>query len=225
MPLPARLQDDDLMEVFYLHGFASSVQSSKAAFFAAHLREHGIALRTPDFNEPDFRSLTITRMIDQVGRAIDGAAPGAVVLIGSSLGGFVAVQAALRWPGRIAKLVLLAPAVDLRAERMTDLGDRDLAAWKASGETVVFHYGYGRMMSLGYALYEDARQYDTMNAPIELPTLVFQGRRDASVSPQVVEQWASARPMVELHLLDDDHQLLASLDDIWRTTQAFLALS
>ncbi len=147
------------------------------------------------------------------------------MLIGSSLGGFVAVQAALRWPGRIAKLVLLAPAVDLGAERMTELGDRGLAAWKASGETMVFHYGYGRMLSLGYGLYEDARQYDAMNAPLELPTIVFQGRRDASVSPQVVEQWASARPMVELHLLDDDHQLIASLDQIWKTMQVFLGLS
>ncbi len=72
-------------------------------------------------------------------------------------------------------------------------------------------------MPVGYTLYEDARQYDTMTAPVEHPTLVFQGRHDASVSPQVVEQWASARHMVELHLLDDDHQLLGSLDRIWTT--------
>ncbi len=213
------------MEVFYLHGFASSAGSSKAAFFAARLREHGLTLRTPDFNEPDFRALTITRMIDQVGRALDEAGSEPVVLIGSSLGGLVAVQAALQWPARVTKLVLLAPAVDLRAERMTELGDRTLAEWKSAGETVVFHYGYGRLMPVGYTLYEDARQYDTMTAPVEHPTLVFQGRHDASVSPQVVEQWASARPMVELQLLDDDHQLLGSLDRIWTAALAFLSLS
>jgi len=213
------------MVVFYLHGFASSARSSKAAFFAAKLREHAVALRTPDFNEPDFRSLTVTRMIDQVGRALDEAGPGPVVLIGSSLGGLVAVQAAVRWPARVTRLVLLAPAVDLRAERMTELGDRRLAEWQSSGETVVFHYGYGRLMPVGYALYEDAQRYDTMSTPVEHPTLVFQGRHDASVSPQVVEQWASARPMVELHLLDDDHQLLGSLDRIWSAMQVFLTLS
>lgn len=212
------------MNAFYLHGFASSAQSSKAAFFAAKLRPYGITLRTPDFNEPDFTSMTITRMIEQVGRALDETGDGPTVLIGSSLGGFVAVQAALRWPGRVSRLVLLAPAVDLRAERMGELGDRGLAEWKATGETMVFHYGYGRMIPIGYGLYKDARQYDTMNAAVGLPTQVFQGRRDSAVEPQVVERWASARPQVELHMLDDDHQLLASLDHIWTEMERFLDL-
>lgn len=212
------------MDVFYLHGFASGAQSSKGAFFAAKLRPYGVALRTPDFNEPDFTSLTVTRMIDQVGRALDAAGPGPVTLIGSSLGGFVAVQAALRWTTRIDRLVLLAPAVDLRAERLAELGDRGLAEWKASGETMVFHYGYGRIMPIRYALYEDAAQYDALNATVAQPTLVFQGRRDSAVVPQVVVQWARARPNVELHLLDDDHQLLSSLEYIWGTMRGFLGL-
>lgn len=212
------------MEVFYLHGFASSAQSSKAAFFAAKLRPHGITLRTPDFNEPDFTSLTITRMIEQVGRALEKTAGRPVVLIGSSLGGFVAVEAALRWPERIDRMVLLAPAVDLRPERMDELGDRGLAEWKASGETMVFHYGYGRIMPLRYALYEDARQYDIMNASFDTPTLVFQGRRDTAVVPQVVEDWAAARTNVELRSLDDDHQLIGSLDDIWNELSRFLSI-
>lgn len=217
------------MEVFYLHGFASSAQSSKAAFFASKLRPLGIQLRTPDFNEPDFRSLTVTRMIEQVGRAMDdvggddGSGNRPVALIGSSLGGFVAIQAAARWPGRIDRLVLLAPAVDLRAERLGELGDRGLAAWKASGETVVFHYGYGRLMPVGYALYEDAQQYDTIDAAVDLPIQIFQGRRDTAVSPAVVEHWASSRPNVELHMRDDDHQLLGSLDFIWEKMATFLA--
>ena len=212
------------MEVFYLHGFASSGQSSKAAFFAAKLRPYGVELVAPDFNEPDFTSLTITRMLDQVGREIERTS-GPVALIGSSLGGFVAVHAATRWPARVARLVLLAPAVDLRAQRLGDLGDRGLAEWKASGQTMVFHYAYGRMMPVGYALYEDARQYDAMNAALDLPIQVFQGSRDTAVSPQLVEAWAAARPNVELHMLDDDHQLLGSLEYIWDRMRNFLALT
>jgi pimeloyl-ACP methyl ester carboxylesterase len=212
------------MHAFYLHGFASSGQSSKAAYFASKLAPHRVTLHTPDFNEPDFRSMTITRMIEQVGRGLDAAGDGPVVLIGSSLGGFVAVQAAMKWPERVTTLVLLAPAVDLRAERMGELGDRGLADWKASGETMVFHYGYGRMMPIGYGLYEDARQYDTMNAVVSQPIQIFQGTRDAAVSPKVVEAWAASRPNVDLHLLDDDHQLLASLDCIWEKMSGFLNL-
>jgi pimeloyl-ACP methyl ester carboxylesterase len=212
------------MHVFYLHGFASSAHSSKAAYFAAKLAPHGISLQAPDFNEPDFRSLTITRMIGQVGRAIDAAGDGPVVLLGSSLGGFVAVQAAMTWPERVARLVLLAPALDLRAERMSELGDRRLADWKASGETMVFHYGYGRILPVGYGLYDDARQYDAMNATVTLPIQIFQGTRDLAVSPRMVQAWAAGRPNVELHLLDDDHQLLGSLEHIWKRMSAFLDL-
>jgi len=224
VPMPLRLQDDDLMNVFYLHGFASSGQSSKAAFFAGKLRPYGVTLRSPDFNEPDFRSLTITRMIEQVGRELDRC-DGLAVLIGSSLGALVALHVAARWPGRVTRLVLLAPAIDLEAARMSALGDRALDAWKASGETMVFHYAYGRMMPLAYDLYTDALQYDTAHIAVSVPAQVFQGRRDAAVAPGAVERWAGARAGVELHMLDDDHQLLGSLNYIWREMARFIGLA
>jgi hypothetical protein len=44
------------------------------------------------------------------------------------------------------------------------------------------------------------------------------------VDPATVERWSSARANVELHLLDDDHQLLTSLDYIWREMTRFLSL-
>ena len=44
---------------------------------------------------------------------------------------------------------------------------------------------------------------------------MFQGLRDASVDSGTVEQFARARPNVTLSLLEDDHQLLASLPRIW----------
>jgi pimeloyl-ACP methyl ester carboxylesterase len=231
VPLLAGMQDAALMEVFYLHGFASSARSSKAAYFAAKLARHGITLRSPDFNEPDFSTLTITRMIEQVGSELEAfrlkpeaTARSGAVLIGSSLGALVAVHAALRWPASVERLVLLAPAIDLRPERLAELGDRSLERWKATNSLNVFHYGYGRMMSLGYGLYEDAARYDAMGAQLGLPIQVFQGTRDAAVDPRSVEEWARARPNVELHLLDDDHQLLGSLDEIWDHVRRALAL-
>src|ERR671912_2907091 len=99
------------MQVFYLHGFASSAASTKAGYFEARLREHGIPLETPDLNEPDFSTLTISRMVDQVTAAIDRLpATTRVVLVGSSLGGLVAGHVGQRGPGRVAPFILLAPA-------------------------------------------------------------------------------------------------------------------
>jgi pimeloyl-ACP methyl ester carboxylesterase len=211
------------VHVFYLHGFASSAKSAKAAYFGSKLASAGVVLHTPDFNEPDFSTLTITRMVDQVTAAIAALPDGVpVVLIGSSLGGFVAVQVALRIPERVDRLVLLAPALEFSSSRTRDLGDRGLDEWKRTGHLNVFHHAYGRMMPVGYALYSDACGYDCVNAKLTMPIQIFQGTKDTAVDPASVEQWASSRPNVELHLLNDDHQLAASLDDIWREMSHFL---
>ena len=50
----------------YLHGFASSPQSGKVGFLSDRLADHGLTLRCPDLNDPDFSTLTVSRMIDQV---------------------------------------------------------------------------------------------------------------------------------------------------------------
>jgi pimeloyl-ACP methyl ester carboxylesterase len=212
------------MQVFYLRGFASSARSSKAAFFAAKLAGYGIDLQTPDFNEPDFFTLTITRMIEQVCAGIDRLA-GPVVLVGSSLGAFVALQAALQRADRVHRIVLLAPALDFGGNRMRSLGDPGLEEWRRSDRLDVFHYGYGRVMPVHYALFADARRYDCLSVEPAMPVQIFQGRNDTAVEPDAVERWALARPgTVELHMLDDDHQLLGSLEYIWREMRRFLGL-
>lgn len=109
------------MQVLYLHGFASSPQSSKARFFAGRLAARDISVTVPDLNQPDFSTLTVSRMLGQVSELIARSA-GPVSVVGSSLGGFVAVQAARQHPDRITRLVLLAPALDFDGNRLAELG-------------------------------------------------------------------------------------------------------
>jgi pimeloyl-ACP methyl ester carboxylesterase len=208
------------LNVVYLHGFASSAKSTKGTFFSAKLRERGVTVHSPDFNVPDFSTLTITRMIEQVEQVIDGLPREPVVLIGSSLGGFVALQVAMR--RTIDRLVLLAPAIDFSGNRLRELGDRGLEEWERTGELNIFHYGFGRIVSLNYSLYTDACNYSCMEAKLEMPIQIFQGRRDTAVNPESVARWARARRNIELHMLDDDHQLTSSLDTIWRLAEPFL---
>ena len=154
MPLPPGLPEQALvspMHLLYLHGFASSARSSKAAYFRERAAERGVELLTPDFNEPDFEGLTITRMVDQVSKLLARLTPGPVAIIGSSLGAFIAVQVALRQP-RVDRLVLLAPALDFSGNRLRDLGDRGLEEWRRTDTLNVFHYGFGRMMPVRFGL-------------------------------------------------------------------------
>jgi uncharacterized protein len=80
----------------------------------------------------------------------------------------------------------------------------------------VFHHGYDEMRPIGFALYEDAGRYDPFAARVDVPMLIFQGRADDAVDPAAVERFARGRPTVTLRLLDDGHQLLESLEVIWR---------
>jgi uncharacterized protein len=211
--------------VVYLHGFASSPASSKARRFQRELAARGIPFSCPDMNAPSFGTLTVTRMLAQAREAIDAAA-GSVALVGSSLGAFVAAHAAARDDARkVDRLVLLAPALDFGGNRLRQLGEHGIDEWRRQGSLRVFHYATETYQDVGYALYEDAASYDAFNIELSQPILVFQGTRDESVDPRMVEQWAARRENVDLRLLDDDHQLTVSVDLIWKECEKFFGLT
>jgi len=210
--------------IVYLHGFASSPASTKVRYFSDRLQEHGVALECPDFNMPSFRTLTITRMLEQLEGRIARAGGAPVILMGSSLGGTLAILAAARWPARVTRVVLLAPAVMFAKPGHHLLPPERIDEWRRRGSLPFFHYADNAERDLGYAFYEDSLGYDAFGAVVAQPTLIFQGLRDASVDYRTVEQFANARPNVTLSLLDDDHQLIASLPRIWNDIQPFLGI-
>ena len=126
---------DPVSNMFYLHGFASSPQSSKSSFLSARLAQHGVTLQCPDLNEPDFSTLTVTRMIEQVEAMLVQLRPQPVAVFGSSLGAFVALHLVERLAHQealdrvqVRQLILLAPALEFGTSR-TGVGD-DLLHWK-----------------------------------------------------------------------------------------------
>lgn len=210
--------------VFYLHGFASSARSTKAGYLAERLSPFGITLQCPDFNLPDFATMTMTRMLAQLEQALLVLPPGPVTLIGSSLGGTLAVLAAERL-SRVDRLVLLAPAVMFATPGHHLLPPERLEAWRRDGAARFFHYSYGEERPLNIAFYDDSLRYRPMDARVSQPTLIFQGRQDAAVPFELVEAFAHARPNVHLTLLDDDHSLVSSLPLIWERIVPFLGLA
>jgi len=207
----------------YLHGFASSPGSTKIAFFRQRLAAHGIDLRCPDFNQPDFSTLTLTRMIEQLGAELSRL-DGPATLFGSSLGGTLAILAAERFEAQVERLVLFAPAVMFAKPGHHLLSPEKIDEWRHRGAMSFFHYADNAPRDLRYGFYEDSLRYDAFNAVVRQPALIFQGLRDASVDYRTVEAFANARPNVTLSLLDDDHQLIASLPRMWNDIQGFLGL-
>jgi pimeloyl-ACP methyl ester carboxylesterase len=219
---PVTLAQD--ARVFYLHGFASSPKSTKVAYFTERFREHGIGLRCLDLNLPAFATMTLTRMLDQLGRQLTEAARRRATLIGSSLGGTLAILAASRFAAQVERLVLLAPAVMFAKPGHHLLPPERIDEWRRRGALPFFHYAESADRDLNVAFYEDSLRYDAFGAAFGQPTLIFQGLRDTSVDCRTVEAFAKRRANVTLLLLDDDHQLIASLPRIWTDMRAFLGL-
>ncbi|MBN2386680.1 MAG: alpha/beta fold hydrolase [Anaerolineales bacterium] len=91
----------DPTRILYIHGSESSSQTFKAQYLRS---------RFPDMITPDFSDLVPERLSEL--NAIIGET-NEWTLIGSSLGGMVATIYADRYPERVRKLILLAPALNL----------------------------------------------------------------------------------------------------------------
>lgn len=203
------------MKIVYLHGFASSPQSGKAQFLVQKLAEQGKAdlLAVPDLNLGDFSRVTITKMLNFLQLEFSKQP---LLVIGSSLGGFVAVQWAMRNP-LVQFLLLLAPALNFPTALGEWLGEAGIKAWQEQGDRPFFHYGNQQHVSLHYEFYRDAQQYANWRWERNLPIVILHGKRDVVVPPQVSIDFSAQHQGVELHLLDSDHSLSdqASLELLW----------
>src|ERR1700710_711638 len=95
-----------MLPIIYLHGFASGPKSSKAQFFQHKLVELGAEVAIPQLDGGNFEGLTITGQLAVVDQAVGGRS---AILMGSSMGGYLAALYAARHPN-IERVVLLAPA-------------------------------------------------------------------------------------------------------------------
>jgi uncharacterized protein len=202
------------MNYIYLHGFASSPQSTKARSFQARYAEVGIALQVPDLNQPDFAELTISRQIASVVDLLppDGAP---VTLIGSSLGGLTAAIVAQDCP-QVQQLILLAPAFDFLTHWLPKIGDRQLNLWQQNSYLSIYHYAKQNLLPLHYNFIVDARRYHLFTSSRSIPTLILHGIHDTVIPISASRDFADRHPWVKLIELDSDHNLTDVSDRIWQ---------
>jgi pimeloyl-ACP methyl ester carboxylesterase len=206
-----------LSTLVYLHGFASGPLSTKAQFFRARLEDLGAELVIPDL-APDFTHVTVSGMLEIVAPLLEPD----TVLLGSSLGGYLAALAAAREPGRVRGLVLFAPAFGFATRWEARLGPDAAAEWRTRGTMAVMHYGTGREEPLAYDLIADARRHPEEPDP-PCPALVFAGRRDDTVPLDGIAAFAARRPATrELVVLDAGHEMTEVMEPMWERTAAFL---
>jgi esterase/lipase len=214
--------DQISFDVFYLHGFCSSPSSVKAVRFKNMLNEIGVSVEVPDLNVPSFKEMTLSKQIELVENQIDQI-PGdsAIVFIGSSMGGLLASLLSERIK-RVKALVLLAPGFGIARRWKEFLNQEEYDNWKNSGEHSFYHHAHDAFMPLGYAFAQDLERMKTEDIRVDLPCLVFHGVNDTTVPIEESKRFAGLNQSVDLRVLDDDHQLLNSLDLMLSESLQFL---
>lgn len=114
--------------LFWLPGFKSDMTSTKATALAEFAADHGLASTRFDYSGHgqsggQFEDGTIGGWLNDADAVFDQATTGRQILVGSSMGGYIALlmlkrRLAATMAHRIAGLVLIAPAWDLTEELM-----------------------------------------------------------------------------------------------------------
>jgi uncharacterized protein len=226
------LQNDS--SYIYLHGFASSPESTKAKYFRNRFSSLGIDLKTPDLNQNDFSRLSLTRQLHQIETEFLQTKPlqsapekvkklGEVTIIGSSFGGLTAAWLAQRQLS-VKQIVLLAPAFQFLSHWLPLLGQQQLEKWQSEKYLPIYHYGEQRYLPLNYQFVADMAQYPEEKLMRSVPALVLHGKYDTIIPIQASRNFATNRPWVQLIELEDDHSLGNVLAEIWEAIQKFCQL-
>ncbi|MBR0659461.1 alpha/beta hydrolase [Neoroseomonas oryzicola] len=201
--------------VVFLGGFNSDMTGSKAEFLAGWCEARGTPFLRFDYSGHGasggrFVDGTIGRWAEDAAHVVTALTEGPQVLVGSSMGGWIALLLARRVA--IRALVGIAPAPDFTEDLMwAEFTPDQRAMIERDG---VWHRpsAYGDPYPITRALIEDGRSHLLLRAPIalEAPVRILQGQQDPDVPWRHALRIAEAVTggEVRVHLIKDgDHRL------------------
>ena len=201
----------------WLSGFKSDMQGTKVVELEAWARAEGHAFLAFDYSGHGesggrFEDGTISSWREDALEAIGKCSDGDLVLVGSSMGGWMALLSALAMPERVKGMVLIAPAPDFTEKLMWP-------EFSAEAQTEIMETGvhlrpsdYGEPYAITRALIEDGKTWSILDAPIafEGPVRILQGMEDPDVpwthAERLVETITSSNLVFTL-IKDGDHRL------------------
>ena len=195
-------------------GLKSDMEGTKAVHLEAWAKSNGRAYIRFDYfghgqSSGDFIDGTLSRWSADIGTIHQQICGGSVILVGSSMGGWAALLAALDHPETIAGLVLINPAPDF-TEKLTVAGWSEAQIKALENDGVVYEpSGYDEPYAYSKALIEDGRARQILDAPIDLscPVRILQGHDD-SVVP-----WTHSKQLIDLLGSEDMTYTLVSGGD------------
>ena len=209
--------------VVWLGGFMSDMTGTKAQALADWALANGRAFLRFDYlghgqSSGAFRDGTITRWRADALAAIAALTEGPLVLVGSSMGGWISCLVAAEIPERLHAMVLIAPAADFTEALMKPgLPPEALAAIARDGEWIrpSLYDPTGYPITRG--LLEDGARWSILGAPVpvDVPVRILQGKEDPDVPWLHALELANAirgQDVVFTLIKDGDHRLSRDQD-------------
>ena len=198
--------------VVFLHGLASDMRGSKAEFLAERLQAQGHAFTRFDYrghgeSEGALAQSVISDWLADAEAVLLQCTQGPQVLVGSSLGGWLALLLAVRYPERVAGVVGLAAAPDFTEDLFPpaegEAPDADLELMLDGAEAPIV---------LSRHLQVDGRRHLLLRDPIAYsgPVRLLHGSGDMDVPWQTALNISNALTSddVRFHLIKrGDHRL------------------
>ncbi len=217
-PLAHHFTPGDGPAILFLPGYASDMAGTKALAIEDWARAEGRAFMRFDYrgcgaSPGDFAAMTLDDWLADAVAMIDRLA-GPVVLIGSSMGGWLMLRAALARPERVAALIGIAAAPDF-----TDWGfsETERAVLARDGRLLRLS-PYGPEPTLyTRALVESGARHRLLDGPIalDMPVRLLHGMADDDVPHRVALSLAERLRGGDVQLLlikDGDHRLSRAAD-------------
>jgi pimeloyl-ACP methyl ester carboxylesterase len=209
--------------VVFCPGYASDMGGAKAMRLWEMCREHGQAMLRFDYaghgqSGGQFIDGCIGDWAADAAHVIEAAACGReLLLVGSSMGGWIALLLARALGERVKAMVLVAPAPDFTEELMrSELTGEQLEVLRTQG-MIYPPSEYGAPIPLTWRLLEDGARHLLLGGEIAVrcPVRVLHGMRDPDVpwalSPRLAECLASDDVRL-VFVKDGDHRLSREAD-------------
>jgi len=215
----------------FLPGYMSDMAGSKATALIDWARETGRECLLLDYSgcgqsDGAFADGTLSRWRDEVVALVEDRIAGDVILIGSSMGGWLMLLAGMELGDRLAGLVGIAPAPDFTEWGRSDTDKDKLAA----GETVYDDNPYGPEPTPTHpGFFADGQSQLLLGSeiPIEAPVRLIHGQRDDDVPWDISTRLAEALRSddIQVTLIKDGDHRLSRDQDIALILQTVEALS
>ena len=204
--------------VVFLPGYASDMGGTKAMFLWDACAGRGQAMLRLDYSGHGasggrFEDGSIGIWTDDAAQIIEAVTGGKnLVLVGSSMGGWIALLLALRFAQRAESLLLVAPAPDFtEILLLPKLSAENLEVLNRDG-VIYAPSDYGPPLAYTKKLLDDGRDHLLLNGPIPLacPVQILHGMRDDTVPWQhslTISDCLRSEAVRLTFVKDGDHRL------------------